>query len=343
MDLPHTAYELGLRFKSLWSFKQFLSPREVHIGFRYMTAARGRARDERFTFTAAPVDNRSGTLAAVGDLLTWQELFDAVIPFSPDCGGAPFDLSVFKVLGFFRTALGPRMRGSTRAGPRVVLPGIPVPGRRAPGRRLLGPGSCIRPSSPMARPVTGCGIERFCRSTPHARPWLAWSSRRIADSLDAVTRATGVRKITFVDENAVGPGRPGRAHAVQAAEELIRRGRPVSFNFACRSDDVDPATFRALRDAGLSGVTLGIEAMSQPTLDLFGRNTTPWANAWVLDVLADPHLDTEITYILFHPLATLHEIRDSVAFRRADRPHADCLLQQRGSPTPSWFPSREPR
>ena len=38
VDLPFNSYELGRRFKSVWSYKQFLSAHELHLGFRYMTA-----------------------------------------------------------------------------------------------------------------------------------------------------------------------------------------------------------------------------------------------------------------------------------------------------------------
>ena len=188
----------------------------------------------------------------------------------------------------------------------------------------VGSGSPVRLRTSDTVPVTGsrgcygrctfCSVERFYRSSPRARPWRPFSARRIADDIDTATRATGARKVTFVDENFVGPGRAGRAHVLDVAEELRRRGRPVEFNLACRADDVDPATFADLRDAGLRGVTLGVEAMSQPTLDLFGKNTTPQTNDVAVEALAELGLDTEITYIFFHPLSTLREVRDSVAF-----------------------------
>lgn len=38
VDLPFNSYELGHRFKSAWSYKQSISPYEVHLGYRYMAA-----------------------------------------------------------------------------------------------------------------------------------------------------------------------------------------------------------------------------------------------------------------------------------------------------------------
>jgi uncharacterized protein len=69
-------------------------------------AAHGWTDDPRFTFVAAPVDNRSGILGDPGRLVTWDELFRRLLPLSVDTGGGPFDLSVFKTAGYFRHYLG---------------------------------------------------------------------------------------------------------------------------------------------------------------------------------------------------------------------------------------------
>jgi uncharacterized protein len=69
-------------------------------------AAHGWTQDPRFSFVAAPVDNRSGILSDPGLLVTWDELFRRLLPLSVDTGGGPFDLSVFKAAGYFRHYLG---------------------------------------------------------------------------------------------------------------------------------------------------------------------------------------------------------------------------------------------
>lgn len=171
---------------------------------------------------------------------------------------------------------------------------------------------------------TFCCIERFYRSVPGTRPWRPSPASRVADDVTAVLAATGARQITFVDENFIGPGRTGRRHAVDVAAELRRRRLHVAFNIACRADDVEPETFRALQDAGLNAVTLGIESMSAGTLELFGKRISPQGNRAALQTLDDLGLQTEITFIFFHPLTTLDEIRDNVEFvaEVARRPQA---------------------
>jgi radical SAM superfamily enzyme YgiQ (UPF0313 family) len=161
---------------------------------------------------------------------------------------------------------------------------------------------------------TFCCIERFYRDVPHSRPWRPWPAERVADDVVAVVAATGASQVTFVDENFVGPGRAGRRHAVAVADELVRRGRPAPFNVAARADDVDVETFRALRDAGLNAVTLGLESMSATTLELFGKHITPARNAEAVATLEELGLQTEITFIFFHPLSTLPDVRDNLGF-----------------------------
>lgn len=64
--------------------------------------AQGWTSDGRFTFTAAPVDNRSGTLKDPSRLVGWCETFQRTLPLSIDSAGGPFDLSVFKSIDYFR-------------------------------------------------------------------------------------------------------------------------------------------------------------------------------------------------------------------------------------------------
>lgn len=125
---------------------------------------------------------------------------------------------------------------------------------------------------------------------------------------------TGSTTVTFVDENFMGPGRRGRRHATDIALELRRRRLGVRFNVACRANDVDRETMQELKAAGLTAVTLGIESMHADTLRLFKKSLTPRVNQGAIDILTSLGLYVEITFIFFHPLSTLEEVRDNLAF-----------------------------
>lgn len=160
---------------------------------------------------------------------------------------------------------------------------------------------------------TFCCVQRFYRATP-GRPWRGCSPARVADEVATVTRLTRFERVTFVDENFMGPGRSGRRHAIEVAEQIRDRAPGIQFNFACRPNDVDRETFRILKRAGLAGVTLGIESMWPDTLNLFGKHTTPAINQSALNVLGELMLNVEITFIFFQPFSTLDEIRTNLAF-----------------------------
>ncbi len=86
-------------------------------------ARQGWSADSRFSFTAAPVDNRSASLKDTVGLLTWLELFERVLPLSTDVRGGPFDISVFKIIGHFRYYLSTvrqHKQGQPTFVPRVV-------------------------------------------------------------------------------------------------------------------------------------------------------------------------------------------------------------------------------
>lgn len=63
---------------------------------------KGWTENELFTFNAAPVDNRCGTIKNPAKLISWLEMFDHAFPLSTDAGTGPYDLSVFKILSYFR-------------------------------------------------------------------------------------------------------------------------------------------------------------------------------------------------------------------------------------------------
>jgi uncharacterized protein len=86
--------------------------------------AHGWTKNPRFTFVAAPVDNRCGKLTDPAAIVGWDELFDQVYPLSTDTQGGPFDLGVFKPAGYFRYYMR-TIRESMDGGPAKVPEFVP--------------------------------------------------------------------------------------------------------------------------------------------------------------------------------------------------------------------------
>ncbi|MFI5006236.1 MAG: B12-binding domain-containing radical SAM protein [Solirubrobacterales bacterium] len=160
---------------------------------------------------------------------------------------------------------------------------------------------------------TFCCIHKFYRASG-GRLWRPRSAATIVDDILAVRRTTPYQRVTFVDENFMGPGPAGRRHADEVAREIAARAPGTAFNLGCRPNDVDRGTFAALKSAGLAGVSLGIESMGNEALALFNKRTTPQINEAAVQLLEELGIFTEVTFIFFHPLSTLEETRANLAF-----------------------------
>jgi radical SAM superfamily enzyme YgiQ (UPF0313 family) len=158
-----------------------------------------------------------------------------------------------------------------------------------------------------------CCIQKFYRASS-GPVWRGRDAARVADEVATVQRVTGCQRVTFVDENFMGPGGAGRRHAEEIAGEITRHRLDVSFNFGCRSSDIDRETLIRLKSAGLRAVSLGIESMSDSALVLFNKHTNWHINSDALRLLEELAIFVEITFIFFHPLSSLEEIRDNLDF-----------------------------
>ncbi len=79
VDLPLNTYELGRKFKSAWHYKQFLSPYELHLGFRYMVSA---LRDQGHTADILFPADENGLTSKTDLLRTISEIRPLVLGFS---------------------------------------------------------------------------------------------------------------------------------------------------------------------------------------------------------------------------------------------------------------------
>jgi anaerobic magnesium-protoporphyrin IX monomethyl ester cyclase len=158
-----------------------------------------------------------------------------------------------------------------------------------------------------------CCVQTFYRAS--AGPiWRGRRASRVVDEVESATRAASTTRVTFVDENFMGPGEMGRRHALTTALELVRRGLKLAFNFGCRPNDVERETFTALRAAGLTAVSLGIESMSSEALAEFNKKTTPAINRAAIELCEELGIETEVLFIFFHPRTTLAEVRANLEF-----------------------------
>ena len=160
---------------------------------------------------------------------------------------------------------------------------------------------------------TFCSLQRFYRSC-EGKVWRGRSPQKIAGEISEYIQKYRPQRITFVDENFMGPGSLGRRHAIDVAAALRTSRIDIPFNFGCRPNDVSRESLSEMKEANLSAVTLGIESMWPETLTLFNKGTTVEINENAVRTLEELELFLEITFIFFHPLSSLDEIRKNLQF-----------------------------
>jgi radical SAM superfamily enzyme YgiQ (UPF0313 family) len=362
VDLPYNSYELGRRFKAAWSYKQLLSPHELHLGFRYMVAslrAAGHSADIVFP-SAEGFTTRSHVARAIAE--------------SPPriLGFTSYEGSLYETLRFIRglkrlgvrslICLGGHLATFSfqeilrRAGDLIDVivlgegerPIVEIVEALKHERDLAAiPGLAYRQDDRMVvtarRPIEtdidrfprpmvpaaasggddvplflttsrGCyGHCSFCRSSHFGEAWRPRHPLSVVDEIEAAC-AKGITTFEMVDDNFLGPGRRGKQRAVAIAEEIRRRKLSIRFHASCRVNDVDEPTMRALQEAGLISVSLGVESGIQRMLDTFNKNTTVEQNRDALTLLHRLHIPTLAYVIFFDPYTTLAEARENLNF-----------------------------
>ncbi|MFI5006240.1 MAG: B12-binding domain-containing radical SAM protein [Solirubrobacterales bacterium] len=367
VDLPYNSYELGRRFKAAWSYKQLLSPYELHLGFRYMVASLGAAgHTAEIVFPSAdPLTTRAHIARVIAEapprvlgftsyegslketLQFIRQLKRLGVPSVICLGGhlATFsyeeilrsgNLIDVIVLGEGERAIVEIVEAIKGERSLATIPGLAYrEGERivtTPRRPIemdidrlpcpFVPDTRGQPSDDVPLFLTtsrGCYAHcSFCRSSHFGEAWRSRDPVRVVDEIEAACRR-GITTFEMVDDNFLGPGRRGKQRAVAIATEIRRRRLSIRFHASCRVNDVDEPTMRALQEAGLISVSLGVESGVQRMLDTFNKNTTVAQNLAALTLLQRLSIPTLAYVIFFDPYTTLAEARENLQFLQTIR------------------------
>lgn len=177
----------------------------------------------------------------------------------------------------------------------------------------------------------GCPYRcRFC-STPEfyrlqsGSYWRARSAMNVVDEIQLLYEKYGLTEFDFVDDNCVLPTHESKQRLRDIATEILQRGLKINL-YILSSVSVfgprDEQLLNLLRTAGMNRIFLGIESGYQPTLNLYGKPASPERNLAAVDFLSKSGFLLMCSTILFHPYATLEELRENSRFirRLMDKP-----------------------
>lgn len=96
-------------------------------------------------------------------------------------------------------------------------------------------------------------------------------------------------------------------HEKELSDEIV-------WKINCRADEVSYASFKAMKDAGLFLVYLGIESGTEDGLLLMNKLLTPTDNLNAIETLKNLGISYDYGFMLFEPSSTLDTVNDNLDF-----------------------------
>jgi anaerobic magnesium-protoporphyrin IX monomethyl ester cyclase len=148
------------------------------------------------------------------------------------------------------------------------------------------------------------------------------SIKNVIEEIKFLHLKYGITEFNFEDDNFILPGPEGIKRIELFCHEVSKLDFKIRFTFFCRADAVEYNLFAKLRNVGLSGIYLGIESFSEGTLRFFDKGLTQQHMVNALDTLLSLGYSTEVGsdnrilvgYIIWHPMTTLDELKQSSKF-----------------------------
>jgi radical SAM superfamily enzyme YgiQ (UPF0313 family) len=168
----------------------------------------------------------------------------------------------------------------------------------------------------------GCyGGCTFCYINPYygddKRKWRGRSPQNIIAEIDAVMKETDIRYFYFMDPNFYGPGQAGKERVLKLCALL--KERRIGFGIEARVNDLDEETVKALVDAGLKDILIGLESGRDESLKRLNKHTSVADNERALALLRKYGIEPSVGFIMFEPDSTLSDLQMNFDFLRRNR------------------------
>ncbi|CEO88755.1 B12-binding domain-containing radical SAM protein [Syntrophaceticus schinkii] len=156
---------------------------------------------------------------------------------------------------------------------------------------------------------TFCYINPFYGTGSH---WRGRSPENIAVEIDEIIAKWEKREFYFTDPNFFGPGERGQRRALRLASLL--KERKITFGIEARVNDIHDETIKALVDAGLRNILIGLESGRDESLKRLNKMTTVAQNERALEILRMHGIEPNVGFIMFEPDSNLEDIRTNFEF-----------------------------
>lgn len=166
-----------------------------------------------------------------------------------------------------------------------------------------------------------CECRYFLGSSISSLKWRGKPIKSIMMELNQLVDL-GIKNVTFSDEDFLGPTEMGIERIKEYNIGLVKLNRPINFRANIRVQSLLPVTEKLrdeltqLKSNGLVKVFLGYESGCQKQLNRYGKGFLINDIKLATKLLDEIEIEYELGYILFDPLVSLEEIKESLLFTR---------------------------
>lgn len=175
---------------------------------------------------------------------------------------------------------------------------------------------CISSSRGCFGRCSFCSVRAFYGLSP-GPSWRGRSPASVVREIWEINGKYGATLFSFIDETVMGPGDSGRERLLELARQIKKSGMKISFFMTIRADQVEIRLFRALKEAGLRKVEIGIESMAPSQLRRYGKAADVAQNRKALKILERLGIAVEIFMIPFDSRLSAPELRKNLRFYRS--------------------------
>ncbi len=165
--------------------------------------------------------------------------------------------------------------------------------------------------------LTSRGCYNHCRFCPipvfygNGPLWRGRSVEKVMREIESILDS-GTRDLYFMDPNFIGPGERGKRRIIDLAERL--KPLKVTFGMETRPNDLDERVLKALTDAGLQSLLLGVESGSKDVLARLDKGGGLMVSQRAIALCRDAGVEPEIGFLMFVPDSSLEDIRSNFSF-----------------------------
>lgn len=140
------------------------------------------------------------------------------------------------------------------------------------------------------------------------------SPQNVVEEIASIVNRYGCNFFRFSDDNFIEQSANSLQWVNTFRQEIGERKFRISFRINARADCINREIMANLKRVGLWEVSVGLETMSEDTMDLYSKGTTINDNINALNILESLDIRYKPSFILFNPYVTWSALKSTIRY-----------------------------